>query len=175
MKILERYSAKFLERGFAAQRDRLIAQPIEGNAWQADHIVAVHVGGGCSGLDNMRTLCVCCHKEVTAEQARERARKRREASAPIMAAAAGRTRVLRRGPPPRGKRRGRKLSDTEDESEGEGEGEEKAREGCLIGAKAISIFVKIKELKLCGIDELVVIDHPIAVVVEPIANLGASR
>lgn len=33
--------------------------------WEADHIVAV-VDGGDSDLDNIRTLCVGCHREVTA-------------------------------------------------------------------------------------------------------------
>ena len=33
--------------------------------WEADHIVAV-VDGGDSSLENIRTLCVGCHREVTA-------------------------------------------------------------------------------------------------------------
>ncbi|QDZ20471.1 SNF2-like DNA helicase [Chloropicon primus] len=77
-KILYAYSETFSRRGFGALRERLLMQPIEGNAWQADHVVAVFQGGGCAGLDNMRTLCVCCHKEVTAEQAKLRARERRQ-------------------------------------------------------------------------------------------------
>ncbi|KAK9114348.1 hypothetical protein Syun_021145 [Stephania yunnanensis] len=48
--------------------DKLIQQPIEGNAWHADHIVAVHQGGGECNLENIRTLCVACHSEVTAAQ-----------------------------------------------------------------------------------------------------------
>ncbi|PIA39461.1 hypothetical protein AQUCO_02600129v1 [Aquilegia coerulea] len=52
--------------------DKLVDDPREGNSWHADHIVAVHKGGGeCTGY-NMRTLCVACHKEVTAAQATER-------------------------------------------------------------------------------------------------------
>ncbi|KAF5187160.1 Pentatricopeptide repeat-containing protein [Thalictrum thalictroides] len=52
--------------------DKLADDPREGNSWHADHIVAVHKGGGeCTGY-NMRTLCVACHKEVTAAQATER-------------------------------------------------------------------------------------------------------
>jgi hypothetical protein len=76
--ILSRYSEKFLLRGFKVVRERLLTQPIEGNAWQADHILAVFEGGGCSGLGNLRTLCVCCHKEVTAQQAKARAQGKRE-------------------------------------------------------------------------------------------------
>jgi 5-methylcytosine-specific restriction endonuclease McrA len=34
--------------------------------WEADHIVPV-VEGGDSNLDNIRTLCVTCHRNVTAE------------------------------------------------------------------------------------------------------------
>jgi 5-methylcytosine-specific restriction enzyme A len=35
--------------------------------WDADHIVPVVEGGGEAGLDNLRTLCIPCHKSVTAE------------------------------------------------------------------------------------------------------------
>ena len=34
--------------------------------WDADHIVAVAEGGGECDLDNYRTLCIPCHKGVTA-------------------------------------------------------------------------------------------------------------
>lgn len=30
--------------------------------WEADHIVPVFKGGGQSGLDNIQTLCIKCHK-----------------------------------------------------------------------------------------------------------------
>lgn len=46
--------------------------------WQADHIVP-RVRGGSNDLSNLRTLCVPCHKGVTAELARERAAERRAA------------------------------------------------------------------------------------------------
>ncbi|KAF9593056.1 hypothetical protein IFM89_020063 [Coptis chinensis] len=52
--------------------DKLVNEPREGNAWHADHMVAVYRGGGECTVDNMRTLCVACHKEVTAAQAAER-------------------------------------------------------------------------------------------------------
>jgi len=38
-----------------------------GNLWDADHITPVIEGGGECGLDNFRTLCIPCHKQVTAE------------------------------------------------------------------------------------------------------------
>ncbi|XP_043725363.1 DNA annealing helicase and endonuclease ZRANB3 isoform X2 [Telopea speciosissima] len=48
--------------------EKLVHEPIEGNAWHADHIVPVYRGGGECRLENMRTLCVACHSEVTASQ-----------------------------------------------------------------------------------------------------------
>lgn len=36
-----------------------------GGLWDADHIQRVADGGGCAGLDNLRTLCCSCHKAVT--------------------------------------------------------------------------------------------------------------
>ncbi len=41
--------------------------------WEADHIVAV-VEGGDSNLENMRTLCIPCHRAVTAELRERRKR-----------------------------------------------------------------------------------------------------
>lgn len=38
--------------------------------WEADHILPVHLGGGASGLDNLRTLCPDCHHTVSADQMR---------------------------------------------------------------------------------------------------------
>lgn len=36
-----------------------------GGLWDADHIVRVADGGGCAGMENIRTLCCSCHKAVT--------------------------------------------------------------------------------------------------------------
>ena len=49
-----------------------------GGLWDADHIIRVADGGGMCGLENIRTLCIPCHKSVTAAGATEAARKRRE-------------------------------------------------------------------------------------------------
>ena len=38
-----------------------------GGLWDADHIIAVKDGGGLCGLENIRTLCIKCHKNVTKE------------------------------------------------------------------------------------------------------------
>lgn len=53
--------------------EKLIKDPTEGNAWHADHIVAVADGGGECTLENFQTLCIACHAKVTAEQQRRRA------------------------------------------------------------------------------------------------------
>jgi len=44
--------------------------------WEMDHIVPVSEGGGGCGLDNLRTLCVPCHKKDSADLARKRAEQR---------------------------------------------------------------------------------------------------
>lgn len=43
-----------------------------GHVWEADHIVPLHRGGG-GGLANLQTLCVPCHREKSAREARVRA------------------------------------------------------------------------------------------------------
>ncbi len=45
--------------------------------WEMDHIVPVVEGGGGCGLENLRTLCLCCHKRATRELAAKRAAERR--------------------------------------------------------------------------------------------------
>ncbi|GAQ80647.1 hypothetical protein KFL_000580410 [Klebsormidium nitens] len=57
--------------------DYLLANFNEGNAWHADHIVAVYEGGGECDLENLRTLCVPCHAKVTSEQTKRRASEAR--------------------------------------------------------------------------------------------------
>lgn len=53
--------------------------------WEADHIKPVVEGGGCTGPENGRTLCVPCHKRATADLARRRAEARsRQASLPLI-------------------------------------------------------------------------------------------
>ena len=36
-----------------------------GGLWDADHIIPVKDGGGLCGIDNIRTLCIPCHKKKT--------------------------------------------------------------------------------------------------------------
>jgi 5-methylcytosine-specific restriction endonuclease McrA len=42
--------------------------------WDADHILPVAEGGGECDLENIRTLCLRCHRSVTT-QLRERLRR----------------------------------------------------------------------------------------------------
>ncbi len=42
--------------------------------WDADHVLPVAEGGGQCDLDNLRTLCLLCHREVT-EDLRRRLRR----------------------------------------------------------------------------------------------------
>lgn len=48
-----------------------------GSWWDADHITPVVEGGGECDTANIRTVCIPCHKRVTAELAQRRARLRR--------------------------------------------------------------------------------------------------
>jgi hypothetical protein len=45
--------------------------------FDVDHIVPVIEGGGSCGLENLRTLCLTCHRVVTAALAARRAQARR--------------------------------------------------------------------------------------------------
>jgi len=67
-----------LRRSRGARRQALlqhwaIAQYRRRSLWDADHIVPVIEGGGECDLDNIRTLCLRCHRAVTA-QLRQRRR-----------------------------------------------------------------------------------------------------
>ena len=69
-----------------------------GRAWQADHIKAVHQGGGLCSVSNLQTLCTVCHMQKTDRQNRERKLghpikvKARAAPAPVAATTGGRKR-----------------------------------------------------------------------------------
>jgi 5-methylcytosine-specific restriction enzyme A len=62
-------------------------QRMRKSLWDADHILPVTEGGGECDLDNIRTLCLRCHRSVTA-QLRERIR-RGKVAAMLAAEAAG--------------------------------------------------------------------------------------
>jgi 5-methylcytosine-specific restriction protein A len=70
-------------------RKPLTAKELARTLWNMDHIIPVAEGGGGCGLDNLRTLCVWCHKVASAalfkrldhswsEERRESARRSRE-------------------------------------------------------------------------------------------------
>ena len=46
---------------------KIFVKKFGGSLWDGDHIIPVKDGGGCSSLENMRTLCISCHKIVTAQ------------------------------------------------------------------------------------------------------------
>lgn len=52
--------------------------------WQADHVLPVVAGGGCCDVGGYRTLCIPCHKQVTAELAAGRAAERRDADRKLL-------------------------------------------------------------------------------------------
>lgn len=54
-------------KAFSSTRRRWGLYPHLRSLWQADHIVPVIEGGGECGLDGYRTLCMPCHKRVTAK------------------------------------------------------------------------------------------------------------
>eukprot|EP00850_Spirogloea_muscicola_P005681 SM000026S08930 [mRNA] locus=s26:539501:546330:- [translate_table: standard] len=60
------------------QLEKLVESPEEGRAWHADHILPVFEGGGQCGVENLRTLCVICHKAITQAQAKKRAKLRKK-------------------------------------------------------------------------------------------------
>lgn len=64
---MERYQARLRE---------LALSPYQLHVWEADHIVPVAEGGGECGLENIRTLCIWCHRKVTAELRRRLADRR---------------------------------------------------------------------------------------------------
>ena len=77
LRSLPEYSS-FLLRISQDRVDALLRRASAGDAWHADHVVPVYKGGGLCDVENLRTLCVACHAEVTAQQARERGEERKK-------------------------------------------------------------------------------------------------
>lgn len=59
---IERYPWAFAEGHYGRAGEWFVK-----HLWEMDHIVPVVEGGGSCGLDNLRTLCVPCHKAATKE------------------------------------------------------------------------------------------------------------
>ena len=57
---------------YAARRQFEKDWGVRRQLWDADHIVPVVEGGGECGLDNMRTLCLKCHRAATLELRRRK-------------------------------------------------------------------------------------------------------
>ena len=56
---------EYLKEHNISLKRKIWKQKHGGGLWDADHIKTVKDGGGQCGLDNLRTLCICCHKKVT--------------------------------------------------------------------------------------------------------------
>jgi 5-methylcytosine-specific restriction endonuclease McrA len=68
----EEWAEPLRQKGFALPN--ISVQPHEPVCLaEVDHILPVWKGGGGCGLDNLQTLCVPCHRQVTKEQSKERA------------------------------------------------------------------------------------------------------
>ncbi|EZG72867.1 HNH endonuclease domain protein [Gregarina niphandrodes] len=66
----QRISQRILSRQYSEIMRKKTFGLKAGDLWQADHILPVKLGGGVTkSLFNMRTLCVQCHREVTARLA----------------------------------------------------------------------------------------------------------
>jgi 5-methylcytosine-specific restriction endonuclease McrA len=59
---------ELLETNNIPKHRKIWSRGFGGGLWDADHIVAVKEGGGDCGLDNIRTLCIPCHKINTSKQ-----------------------------------------------------------------------------------------------------------
>ena len=57
--------ANYLKENGISLKRKIKKRKNGGGLWDADHIIAVQDGGGICGLDNMRTLCIPCHKKKT--------------------------------------------------------------------------------------------------------------
>ena len=65
LKLDEDEREKFLSEYSISKKRKIWKRKHGGGLWDADHIIPVKDGGGLCGLDNMRTLCIKCHKKVT--------------------------------------------------------------------------------------------------------------
>lgn len=61
----ERLVAEAVRRGYSQRDGTSYLWGSRRSLWDADHIVPVVEGGGNSDVDNLRTLCLPCHKEET--------------------------------------------------------------------------------------------------------------
>ena len=65
--LLEVWGLRSVGATTPAGKKRPPGTPTRRSLWDADPVRAVAEGGGECDLDNLRTLCLCCHREVTAD------------------------------------------------------------------------------------------------------------
>ena len=65
--ITQQVAKNFLLTNEVSLKRKIKKRKNGGGLWDADHIIPVKEGGGQCGLDNIRTLCISCHKKVTKE------------------------------------------------------------------------------------------------------------
>jgi hypothetical protein len=63
---------QFLEEHSISTKRKIWIQKHGGGLWDADHIIPVKEGGGMCGLENIRTLCIKCHKAETKRLAKKK-------------------------------------------------------------------------------------------------------
>jgi 5-methylcytosine-specific restriction endonuclease McrA len=68
--LTEKLETLLKENNISLKR-KIWAKKFGGGLWDADHIIPVKDGGGQCGLDNIRTLCIDCHKAVTKKGAQK--------------------------------------------------------------------------------------------------------
>lgn len=61
----ENINAKLLLEHSISKKRKIWKRKFGGGLWDADHIKPVKDGGGQCGLENLRTLCIKCHKKIT--------------------------------------------------------------------------------------------------------------
>ena len=66
LKIVNSYKEKY---GYDFKIDR--------HMWEADHKLAVGLGGGSATLENLTTLCIVCHRKKTKSDIRKMRRKKK--------------------------------------------------------------------------------------------------
>jgi hypothetical protein len=70
---------KMRAHGFPVATLRAFMANGSAHLWEMDHATPVVEGGGACGLENLRTLCIPCHREATRDLARRRSHVRRMA------------------------------------------------------------------------------------------------
>lgn len=63
--LLENNKQELYDKYMITSKRKIWKKKHGGGLWDADHIIPVKEGGGQCGLDNIRTLCIVCHKKVT--------------------------------------------------------------------------------------------------------------